>query len=149
MPYSELLKGRHSQPSRIYFITTVILNRTPYFTDFNLGRLIVNEMRRLDEEKLVQSIAWVLMPEHLHWLLQLGEEKILSEVIKMFKGRSARALNRSLQRQGPIWQKSYYDHAIRKEEDIQEIARYIVVNPLRRGLVTDIGQYSFWDAIWL
>lgn len=49
----------------------------------------------------------------------------------------------------PLWQDGYHDHALRKEEDLQQVARYIVANPLRAKLVADIGDYPLWDAIWL
>jgi hypothetical protein len=48
-----------------------------------------------------------------------------------------------------LWQKSFYDHGLRSEEDLKGIARYIVANPLRAGLVEHIGEYPHWDAIWL
>ena len=38
---------------------------------------------------------------------------------------------------------------LRKEEDILEIARYIVANPLRAGLVKKLNDYPLWDAIWV
>jgi hypothetical protein len=38
---------------------------------------------------------------------------------------------------------------LRKDEDLQTVARYIVANPLRAGLVEKIGDYPLWDAIWL
>jgi putative transposase len=69
--------------------------------------------------------------------------------MKEFKGRTALRVNRRLGRVGPRWQKTYYDHALRAEEDLRAQARYIVANPLRAGLVTDIGQYPHWDAVWL
>ncbi len=50
---------------------------------------------------------------------------------------------------GPIWQKSYFDRAIRKDEDLRTIARYIIANPLRAGLVAHIGEYPHWDTIWI
>ena len=49
----------------------------------------------------------------------------------------------------PIWQAGYYDHAIRKDEDIVNIARYIIANPIRAGLVKKVGDYPHWHAIWL
>ena len=49
----------------------------------------------------------------------------------------------------PIWQAGYYDHALRIEEDIQTVARYIVANPIRAGLVQKIADYPHWDAVWL
>jgi len=48
-----------------------------------------------------------------------------------------------------LWQKGYFDRALRREEDLKAMARYIVANPLRAGLVEHIGQYPLWDAIWL
>ena len=90
-----------------------------------------------------------VMPDHVHWLFQLQEVQTLVEVMKAFKARSAVKINQYSGRQGSLWQKAYYDHALRKDEDVREIARYIVANPLRAGLVTHIGDYSHWDAIWV
>ena len=52
-------------------------------------------------------------------------------------------------RVSPVWQRGFYDHAIRREENLRNVARYIVANPLRAGLVQQIGDYPLWDAIWL
>ncbi|MGB7814803.1 MAG: hypothetical protein WBL28_00460 [Methylotenera sp.] len=49
----------------------------------------------------------------------------------------------------PIWQPGFYDHAIRKDEDIVAIARYIIANPIRAGLVKRVGDHPHWDAVWL
>jgi REP element-mobilizing transposase RayT len=89
------------------------------------------------------------MPDHVHWLFQLGSSVTLSTAMKAFKARSAQRLNEKLGRSGSIWQKAYYDHALRGDEDMQGIARYIVGNPLRAGLVDRIGDYPHWDAVWL
>jgi REP element-mobilizing transposase RayT len=96
----------------------------------------------------VETLAWVLMPDHLHWLFILGDGE-LANVVRVSKSRSARAVNLMLQREGPVWQKGYYDHAVRDDEDLRKLARYIVDNPLRSGLVQRIGDYPLWDAVWL
>lgn len=54
-----------------------------------------------------------------------------------------------LGRNGPVWQRTYHDHALRREEDLRAAARYVVANPLRAGLAEGIGDYPFWDAAWL
>jgi len=150
MSYSDLRKGRYSEHRQAYFVTTVLDERERrYFTDFFCARCVVAEMRTLHDDEIVNSLAWVVMPDHVHWLFQLGEHMDLSAVVKRFKAHSAKRVNRYLNRQGALWQKSFYDHAVRKEEDIQGIARYIVANPLRAGLVEHIGDYPMWDAIWL
>jgi len=148
MTYNDLCKGRDSCKDRIYFITATTHDRIPCFSDLFIARKIVLEMRRLHDLNLVQSLAWVLMPDHLHWLFQLSGKDDLPSVMKKFKGRTARLLNLQLNRNGQIWQKGFYDHALRKDEDIREIASYIVANPIRAGLVETVGEYPLWDAIW-
>jgi REP element-mobilizing transposase RayT len=49
----------------------------------------------------------------------------------------------------PRWQEGFHDHALRREEDLRDIARYIVLNPVRAGLVRNIREYPLWDAVWL
>ncbi len=149
MPSDDLLKGRVSRTGQIYHITTTTEGRLPLFRDFTMARLVITEMRRLQEQNLLDSFAWVLMPDHLHWLLQLNGPLALSTLVKVFKGRTARQLGLLLPNSRSIWQKGFHDHAIRREEDLRKIARYIVANPLRAGLVERIGEYPFWDARWL
>jgi REP element-mobilizing transposase RayT len=48
-----------------------------------------------------------------------------------------------------VWQPGYHDHAVRQDEDLRAMARYVVANPVRAGLVKDIGDYPHWDAVWL
>jgi REP element-mobilizing transposase RayT len=67
-------------------------------------------------------------------------------VVKSGAARQVNALRGSLQR---VWQRGFYDRAVRKEDDLVDMARYIVANPLRAGLVRSIKCYPHWDAIWL
>jgi putative transposase len=94
-------------------------------------------------------LAFALMPDHLHWLLQLQPHQNLSSVVRLAKGASVRAVNWARGGKGAVWQQSFHDHALRAEEDLQDIARYVVLNPLRAGLVRRAGDYSLWDAIWV
>jgi REP element-mobilizing transposase RayT len=150
MTYDDLRKGRYSEQQRAYFVTTVLDRREQrYFADLSCARCVVAEMRALHDDDVVCSLAWVIMPDHVHWLFQLGEYMDLSAAIKRFKACSARRVNEHLNRRGALWQKSFYDHALRKDEDVRGVARYIVANPLRAGLVEKVGDYPLWDAIWL
>ena len=149
MSHDALRTGRHSLHHQVYCITTVTRDRHPLFTDITVARLLVHEIRRLHEQGDVISLAWVVMPDHLHWLIQLNERWPLSRVVKTLKARSALTINRHLCRHGNLWQKAYYDRAARKDEDIRQMARYIVANPLRKGLVRRIGDYPYWDCIWM
>jgi putative transposase len=48
-----------------------------------------------------------------------------------------------------LWQPGYFDRALRKEDDRLAVARYLVANPLRAGIVQRIGDYPHWDSVWL
>jgi Transposase and inactivated derivatives len=143
-----LRSGRYSESGQIYLLTAVVLNREPLFRNFKNGRLVVDAFRTAEREELATSLAWVVMPDHFHWLIELQNTQ-LSTLMARTKSRIAVTVNRSIRRQGPVWQHGYHDRAIRKEEDLQAVARYIVANPLRAGLVEKVGDYPLWDAIWL
>ncbi|MDP1765672.1 MAG: transposase [Methylotenera sp.] len=139
----DLRKGRYSQQNQIYHITFATINRTPIFAELTNARTIINILKQSDQLQRTSTLAFVVMPDHVHWLMQLVGSQTLASVIKTVKSKM------SIQIGKPIWQAGYYDHAIRKDEDIQTIARYIVANPIRAGLVKKVGDYPYWDAIWL
>ena len=84
------------------------------------------------------------MPNPFHLLIQL-QKGSLAELMCRVKSRSSKAINGH----GAIWQRGYHDRAVRREEDLKMIARYIVMNPIRAGLVQKVGDYPLWDAIWI
>jgi Transposase and inactivated derivatives len=110
--------------------------------------LLVAQLRQAQDEGAAQSLAWVVMPDHFHWLVELGPVS-LKTLMRRVKSRSTLAINRLQGRSGRLWQKGFHDRALRREENVQAVARYIVLNPKRAGLVERIGDYSHWDAIWL
>ncbi|WP_420232000.1 REP-associated tyrosine transposase [Pseudomonas sp. ABY48] len=143
-----LRRGRSSEPGRGYLVTAVVHRRTPIFKDWRLGRLLIAEMRLAHERGQVNSLAWVVMPDHLHWLVQL-EQAQLTHVMQIVKSRSTLSINRAMNRKGAFWQSGFHDRAIRDNEDLKPSARYIIANPLRAGLVDRIGDYPLWDTVWL
>ena len=113
------------------------------------ARAVVQALHARDAEGQCQTLAWVLMPDHLHWLIVLRDTD-LSTLVGRMKQAASRKINRLLDQQGQVvWQQGYYDRMLRQEEDIVGVARYIVANPLRAGLVSRIGDYPYWDAVWL
>lgn len=147
-PHSRSLRnGRHSEVGRIYHVRLVCRHREPVFADFEKGRLVVRAMQQV--ESAARTLAYVVMPDHLHWLMCLQEGSTLSGAVQKLKSMATRELHRRAGVQGPIWQPGFYDRAIRREDDLPAIARYIVANPLRAGLVTSIRDYPLWDAVWL
>lgn len=151
MPYftSERLRlGRYSEPGQLYLLTCQVDQRAPIFTDLWLARLVIQQFRQVEDDGLASSLAWVVMPDHIHWLLAL-ETGTLATLMQRFKSRSARVVNRARGCSGRLWQTGYHDRALRREENVLAVARYIVANPVRAGLVKSVRQYPHWDAVWL
>jgi REP element-mobilizing transposase RayT len=69
--------------------------------------------------------------------------------VNAVKSYSARRVNTVIGRGGRVWQRGFHDHAVRKDESLEDIARYVVLNPVRAGLVGSVGAYPLWDAIWV
>jgi len=83
------------------------------------------------------------MPDHLHLLIESPYGIDVTVFMERSKQMSGFACNRMLGSRGPFWQKSYYDHVLRKHEDVEDVAIYIRLNPIRAGLVSDIEMYPY------
>ena len=141
-----LRKGRFSINQGIYLATFATKNRKLLFKDFYLARIAI---RYLNNSPYAETLTYVVMPNHVHWLLQLNTAKTISQVIRGTKSIISRDINRRIEHKGTIWQAGFHDHAIRNEEAIREIGRYVVANPVRAKLVRKVGDYPHWDAIWV
>jgi REP element-mobilizing transposase RayT len=95
----------------------------------------------------MQVLAYCFMPDHLHLLLEAQEGGNLIRFVKTFKQMSAYRYRLTFNQ--PLWQKGYYDHILRKEEDVRGVAQYICENPVRAGLVYSLDEYAFWGGTLL
>jgi len=138
-----LRKGRVSLPNHAYLVTIVTAHRGPFFTSFTEARIAMQCFHDKNVARHAQTLAFVVMPDHVHWLLQLEGNGSLSGAVRLYKSKVSFSLRQR------IWQRGFHDHALRDEDDVRDIARYIIANPLRAGLAKRVGEYSYWDAIWL
>jgi REP element-mobilizing transposase RayT len=144
-----LRKGRVSVPNGIYHLTISTAGHVPVFADPSAATAAC---RCFHDPALLpgaRMLAWVLMPDHAHWLLQLGETEPLRRVVARLKTISAERVNECKGRAGPVWSRAYHDRALRDDEDTATVARYIIANPLRAGLAPRVGDYPYWNATWL
>ncbi len=68
--------------------------------------------------------------------------------VQRMKGLSSHAVS-TIRGNEKIWAKGFYERAVRREEDLLSVARYIVANPLRSSLCQSLRQYPYWDAVYL
>jgi putative transposase len=144
-----LRRGRCSLSGQIYLVTTTTAGRRPLFVEHDLA---VTAARTLSNWRLWQQsklLCWVLMPDHWHAIIELGDDESLSDLMRRVKTVTAFEVNRARRASMAVWGSGFHDHALRFEEDLIGVARYVVLNPVRAGLVQRVGDYSFWDAIWV
>jgi REP element-mobilizing transposase RayT len=139
-----------------YFITINTADRACLFGHIAQSDMQLNALGDAvaacwrDLPRAIPSIVqheWVLMPNHLHGLLTLESpgEHSLPDVMRRFKSLSTRTANCIRNTAGAaLWHRSYYDHIVRNEVDLDRIREYIVCNPARRDL--DENNPAQWQA---
>ncbi|MDD5391987.1 MAG: transposase [Thiothrix sp.] len=138
-----LRQGRVSIPNQLYSITTVTRERIPVFEALDAARSLIQVLREHEINGDAKTLCFVVMPDHLHWLMQLGENKSLSATVQSVKSITSKCCGWAL------WQRGFHERAIRWDEDIAGVARYIIANPVRASLVGSVWEYPHWNAVWV
>ena len=81
-----------------------------------------------------RMFAWCVMPNHVHVLFRILGNCSLADLVRSWKSYSAREANVLLGRTGRFWQREYYDHLVRSEEEFHRVVGYIAENPAKAGL---------------
>jgi REP element-mobilizing transposase RayT len=144
-----LRRGRWSEYGRIYLITAVTAAREPLFLQHEPARIACRSFLTFGTEGTSSLMAWVLMPDHAHWLLQLGNGESLPQAVNRLKSGSARRVKRGTSLQGNVWARGFHDRALRSDDNLIAAARYVVANPIRASLVERIADYPYWDSTYL
>lgn len=147
--YRSLRTGRFSETNRAYLLTTVTQGRVPLFLDWEPASTMSRLIASAETWQGGQVACWILMPDHWHGLVVLTGGASIAKLMNRAKGSSAFHFNKRMRRSGRVWADGFHDRAIRRDEDLVSVARYVVANPVRAGLVASVGDYPFWDACWL
>jgi REP element-mobilizing transposase RayT len=95
---------------------------------------IVAEALRCFDGSRYHLLAWCLMPNHVHAVVQPLEGFELPRIMHSWKSWAAKEINRLLGRTGVIWHAEYYDHLIRDEDELQRHVKYASENAARAGI---------------
>ena len=126
------------------FITFSCFQRYPYLRSASCRNVVVDELTLLQSQHAVRILGWVLIADHVHFILWPPESSKLGRLIGQLKGRSARRIlklhpNANHRRRSDgrcaVWQRRCYDHNCRKSEVVREKLHYCHMNPVKAGLV--------------
>jgi REP element-mobilizing transposase RayT len=94
-------------------------------------------------------LAWVIMPNHIHFLLTPNENHSLSEIIHSIKSYTSQKANKILRRKGKFWEEDYFDRYIRNYEHFEQTVAYIENNPVKARLCEKASDWKFSSAYFL
>lgn len=131
-----------------YSITLAAHNRNQYFREGEIVELLRPILEDCCRDLGFTLHGYCFMPDHLHLLVQgLSEQSDLRQFLTRFKQVSGYRFKALYGKR--LWQPSYYDHVLRKGEEIQTVVRYILFNPVRAGLVDDFRKYPYSGSRYL
>ena len=125
---------------RIFFVTIGTEKRAPFFADRSTGQWLLNHLLEISAQQHFSLHAYCIMPDHIHLLCQgLSDSSDLLRFVNAFKQHTAYEFRNNCGSR--LWQMRFYDHIVRSNEQIEDIACYIWWNPVRKGLCADPHLY--------
>lgn len=138
------LNGFDYSSGYVYFVTICTKNRTEHFLNKEIVQLTEDSIDFRVSKNEITLICYCIMPDHIHLLLSLNENygRNLSEWVSSFK----RFISNKVKTKFGItdfWHINYYDHIVRDEESLENIAEYILNNPVRKHMVKEWRDYPY------
>ncbi len=146
---------RRPQNGNVFFFTVVTYQRLPFLCLPECRKIFREVILNIRERYPFIITAWVLLPEHTHCLWELPDDDInfsrrWSLIKKDFTKRAGELVrtahpteSRLNRREGTIWQRRFWEHKIRDENDLKTHCDYIHYNPVKHGLVARPAQWEF------
>jgi putative transposase len=164
------------EPGMTYLITTITRHRERLFEDKNFARIAHEDIAFYARKFGMVSIAHVIMPDHMHWIMHPSpkdferftreeqakgsrskyghapERFYLSKIMEDHKRHTSHMINEC--RDTPyteVWQEGFRDDALRTPDAIRGAVQYVILNPVKAGLVERPEDYPYlaWNANWL
>ena len=108
--------------------------------------IFVSQLLQSAYDERMAVIAYCFMPDHVHLLVEgTDAESRFLEFIRIFKQRSSFHWKKAFGLE--LWQRSYFDRVLRSHESTIDVARYVLANPLRAGMVDAVEDYPFLGSM--
>jgi putative transposase len=130
-------------PSRIFFATTkTSMGKRVLQTERNAG-LLIDVLRSSVTERKFKLHDFVIMPDHLHILIEVGFDMTIEKAMQLIKGRFSRRLAKEFGYKGEIWQRGFTEVQVMNQQNFEAHRAYIAENPIKAGLVASTEEYGF------
>jgi putative transposase len=125
-----------------YFVTLCCARRHSAFADSKNAVRLIEILRKQSIAHRFAVYAYCVMPDHFHALVSgLDPASSLLPFIKNLKLTTSREYQKQFGE--ALWQKKFYDHILRPQDNAAGVAAYIWMNPVRQGLCKDPREYPY------
>jgi putative transposase len=129
-----------------FFVTSVTHGRRPVFLTEPNSRLFLTTLFGLREKGHFSLHEFVVMPDHVHFLLTPNAPLSLAQAIELIRGRYSNEFVREFASKMEIWERSFTHHRIRDCDDYEKHRRLIFLNPVHAGLAESPQDYPCCSA---
>ena len=116
-----------------------------HLRDPRIARLVENALLHFDGQRY-RLLAWVIMPNHIHVLIETREDWPMSRLIRSWKTWTSRHANATLGLTGAFWQREYHDRFIRDADHYAAVTHYIENNPVKARLCARAEDWPWSSA---
>jgi len=133
----------------IFFITTCTEDRMNILANPEVAAILVEEWKTTHARHRWHIGRYVIMPNHVHFFCTPeNEADDLSVFMKFWKEWTSKKIKKTCNIiEGSVWQKEFFDHLLRSEESYAEKWDYVLNNPVRAGLVKEVGEWPWQGEI--
>ncbi|MGD1148329.1 MAG: transposase [Thermoanaerobaculaceae bacterium] len=143
LPQRKLIRldaGVYHDDGRVFSVTLGTHPRADTFRDIGFGIKCIQLLDELSARTGNRVFAYCLKPDHVHLLVESTSNSPLPSFVGAWKSECYR-VQRQEGESRRFWQRGFYDHALRRSDDLRDAALYILFNPVRKGLVADFHSY--------
>jgi putative transposase len=130
----------------LYFITCCAYRRRPVLANPQLHDAFTSFAARAQMEFGILVGRYVILPDHLHLFVSLGEDVSLAKWMGSLK-RVLSKVVKPVDSADPVWQRGFFDHVMRSAESYSQKWDYVRENPVRAGLVRDADEWPYSGEI--
>lgn len=123
------------QYRRTFFVTTKTSMEMRLLQSDRFAALLVDVLRSCVRAKRFEVHDFVLMPDHVHLLLSVGEGVSIEKAVQFIKGGFSYRVKKELGYAGEVWQRGFSEVQVVGRESFEQHRRYIAENPVRAGLI--------------
>ncbi len=137
-----LLKTFSMQGVSFFATTKTSMGRRLLQSERNAG-LLIDVLRSLVAEHKFQLHDFVIMPYHVHLLLELDCMMTIEKAMQLVKGRFSYRLKKEQGYEGEVWQRGFSEVQVMDARGMEKCRDYIATNPLKAGLVSSADEFPF------